>query len=94
MTKDFNRMDYTIDSLKEFLNITGKEIEKEFPKGTRVQLISMYYTDTRQPVPKNTIGTVNHINKYGLIYVDWDNDMSEPVDDLIDHFEIVREDKS
>ena len=94
MTKEFNRINYTIDSLKDFLNITGEKLEEEFPKGTRVRLIAMYHTDTRQPVPENTIGTVSHINKYGLIYVNWDNGMTEPVDNLIDRFEIVKENKS
>lgn len=47
-----------------------KKIRDNFPKGTRIRLVSMH--DSR-PVPPNTLGTVTHVDDIGTIRVNWDN---------------------
>ena len=47
-----------------------KQIRNEFPKGTRVELISM---DDRQAPPTGTKGTVIGVDDTGSLLMRWDN---------------------
>lgn len=45
-------------------------IKKIFKNGTRVKLIHMN-DDT--PIPDGTLGTVDHVDDWGTVHVNWDN---------------------
>ena len=47
-----------------------KQIRNEFPKGTRVELVSM---DDRQAPPPGTHGTVLGVDDIGCLLMCWDN---------------------
>lgn len=47
-----------------------EEIRNEFPKGTRVELVSM---DDRQAPPPGTKGTVIGVDDTGSLLMRWDN---------------------
>ena len=47
-----------------------KQIRNEFPKGTRVELVSM---DDRQAPPPGTKGTVIGVDDTGSLLMRWDN---------------------
>ena len=49
---------------------TVKQIRNEFPKGTRVELVSM---DDRQAPPPGTKGTVIGVDDMGSLLMRWDN---------------------
>ena len=49
---------------------TVERIRKEYPVGTRVELVQM--DDTQAP-PVGTKGTVRGVDDIGSIMVDWDN---------------------
>ena len=47
-----------------------ERIGKEYPKGTRVELVEMNDPYTR--IPPGTKGTVSCVDDIGTIFVDWD----------------------
>lgn len=47
-----------------------KQLKKQYPSGTRVELIGM--NDISAP-PIGTLGTVNYVDDIGTIHVKWDN---------------------
>lgn len=49
-------------------------LRKEYPEGTRIQLISM--RNDPKPVPDNTLGTVTFVDDMGTIHMKWDNGRS------------------
>ncbi len=50
-----------------------EELRKQYPKGTRVRLVSM--DDTQAP-PAGCLGTVRFVDDIGTIHVSWDNGSS------------------
>ena len=58
-----------------------KQIRNEYPKGTRVELVSM---DDRQAPPPGTKGTVIGVDDTGSLLMRWDNGSSLNVLYLID----------
>ena len=48
-----------------------ERIKKEYPSGTRVELISM--CDPYADMPSGTKGTVTGVDDTGTIHVHWDN---------------------
>ena len=50
---------------------TVDRIKKEYPAGTRVELISM--NDPYAHIPEGTKGTVSCVDDTGTIHVNWDN---------------------
>ena len=48
-----------------------ERIKKEYPSGTRVELISM--NDPYRDIPSGTRGTVAGVDDTGTIHVHWDN---------------------
>lgn len=65
------------------------QIYKElYPKGTRVELISM---DDEQAVPSGTRGTVEFVDDMGTIHMKWDNGRTLGLAPETDIFKKVRE---
>ena len=52
----------------------AQRIKEMYPKGTRIELISM--NDPYAPVPPGTRGTVNFVDDIGTVFPKWDNDRS------------------
>ncbi len=46
-------------------------VKKRFPRGTRIELISM--DDPYSPVPPGTRGTVDCVDDIGTVFPVWDN---------------------
>lgn len=65
------------------------DLNKKYPKGTRIKLIEMRQ-DTH-PVPSGTIGTVVGIDDLGTIHMSWDNHSTLGIVEDVDEFEIVKE---
>ena len=72
--------------MKGYNRKNKKQIETLYPKGTRVELISM---DDIQAPPKGTKGTVYHVDDIGQIHVDWDNGSSLALICDVDRFKII-----
>ncbi len=58
--------------MNEFLRLerAAKIYKERYPKGTRIELLSM---NDSQAVPPGTRGTVNHVDDLGTIHMNWDN---------------------
>ncbi len=52
----------------------AQRIKEMYPKGTRIELISM--DDPYAPIPPGTRGTVNFVDDIGTVFPKWDNDRS------------------
>ena len=48
-----------------------EKIKKDYPSGTRVELIRM--NDPYRKIPTGTKGTVDGVDDIGTIHVSWDN---------------------
>ena len=46
-------------------------VKKEFPKGSRVELVEM--NDPYREMPSGLKGTVRHVDDTGTVHVNWDN---------------------
>ena len=49
-------------------------VKKQFPQGTRIELVSM--NDPYSPVPSGMRGTVDCVDDIGTIFPTWDNGSS------------------
>ena len=47
------------------------QLRKQYPVGTKIQLISM--RDEKYPIPPGTVGEVTHIDDMGSIHMKWEN---------------------
>ncbi len=58
--------------MNEFLRLerAAKRYKEQYPKGTRIELLSM---NDSQAVPPGTRGTVDHVDDLGTIHMNWDN---------------------
>ena len=58
--------------MNEFLRLEreAKIYKERYPKGTRIELISM---NDSQAVPPSTRGTVDYVDDLGTIHMSWDN---------------------
>ena len=58
--------------MNEFLRLEreAKRYKEQYPKGTRLELISM---EDPQAVPPGTRGTVQFVDDIGSIHMNWDN---------------------
>lgn len=61
-------------------------MRKQYPKGTRVELVSM--NDPQAP-PVGTQGTVDCIDDTGSVFVNWDNGSGLALLYRIDSFKVV-----
>lgn len=58
--------------MNEFLRLEreAKMYKERYPKGTRIELLSM---NDSQAVPPGTRGTVDYVDDLGSIHMKWDN---------------------
>ena len=60
---------------------------KQYPVGTKIQLISMH--DEKYPVLPGTIGEVTHIDDAGSVHMKWQNGSSLALIPEVDSFKVV-----
>ena len=63
-----------------------EELRKQYPRGTRVELITM---DDPQAPPEGTMGTVIAVDDTGSLIVNWDNGSGLNVIYGVDRVKIV-----
>lgn len=64
------------------------QLRKQYPIGTKIQLISM--RDEKYPILPGTIGVVTHIDDMGSIHLKWQNGSSLAIIPEVDSFRVVR----
>ena len=64
-----------------------EQLRKQYPVGTRIQLIAM--RDEKYPVLPGTIGEVTHIDDMGSVHMKWQNGSSLAIIPEVDSFKIV-----
>ena len=67
------------------------QLRKQYPVGTKIQLISM--RDEKYPILPGTIGEVTHIDDIGNIHVRWQNGSSLALIPEVDSFKVVAAEK-
>ena len=65
-----------------------ENLRKQYPIGTKIQLISM--RDEKYPILPGTIGVVTHIDDMGSIHLKWQNGSSLAIITEVDSFRVVR----
>ena len=68
-----------------------ENLRKQYPVGTKIQLISM--RNEKYPVLPRTVGVVTHIDDAGSIHMRWENGSSLALIPEIDSFQTVSEAK-
>ena len=68
-----------------------EQLRKQYPVGTKIQLISM--RNEKYPVLPGTIGEVTHIDDAGSVHMKWQNDSSLALIPEVDSFRVVLEAK-
>ena len=63
------------------------QLRKQYPIGTKIQLISM--RDEKYPILPGTIGEVTHIDDMGSIHMKWQNGSSLALIPEVDSFKAV-----
>lgn len=63
------------------------QLRKQYPVGTKIQLISM--RDEKYPILPGTIGVVTHIDDLGSIHMKWQNGSSLALIPEVDSFKAV-----
>ena len=64
-----------------------EQLRKQYPKGTKLQLISM--RNEKYPVLPGTVGEVTHIDDAGSIHMRWENGSSLALIPEIDSFQMA-----
>lgn len=88
--KDLENVIISLDKECQQKKKTQEEIEqikKNYPKGTRIELIRM--NDYLDPVPSGTKGTVRYVDDVGHIEMKWDIKRSLPLIIGLDEFKII-----
>ena len=67
------------------------QLRKQYPVGTKIQLISMH--DEKYPILPGTIGEVTHIDDLGSIHMKWQNGSSLALIPEVDSFKVVAAEK-
>ena len=65
------------------------ELRKQYPKGTRIELLSM--NDPYDPVPAGTRGTVDYVDDGTTIHMFWDNGRTLSIEPNQDSFRKLTE---
>ena len=68
-----------------------ENLRKQYPVGTKIQLISM--RNEKYPILPGTVGVVTHIDDAGSIHMRWENGSSLALIPEIDSFQTVSEAK-
>lgn len=63
------------------------QLRKQYPVGTKIQLISM--RNEKYPILPGTIGEVTHIDDMGSIHMKWQNGSSLALIPEVDSFKAV-----
>ena len=63
------------------------QLRKQYPVGTKIQLISM--RDEKYPILSGTIGEVTHIDDAGSVHMKWENGSSLALIPEVDSFKVV-----
>ena len=63
------------------------QLRKQYPVGTKIQLISM--RDEKYPILPGTIGVVTHIDDMGSIHLKWQNGSSLAINPEVDSFRVA-----
>lgn len=64
-----------------------EQLRKQYPIGTKLQLISM--RDEKYPILPGTIGVVTHIDDMGSIHLKWQNGSSLAIIPEVDSFRVA-----
>ena len=64
-----------------------EQLRKQYPKGTKLQMITM--RNEKYPVPSGTIGEVTHVDDIGNIHVRWQNGSSLAIIPEVDSFRVA-----
>lgn len=67
------------------------QLRKQYPVGTKIQLISM--RNEKYPILPGTIGAVTHIDDMGSIHMKWQNGSSLALIPEEDSFKVVAAEK-
>ena len=67
------------------------QLRKQYPIGTKIQLISM--RDEKYPILPGTIGEVTHIDDMGSIHMKWQNGSSLALIPEVDSFKVLEAEK-
>ena len=67
------------------------QLRKQYPIGTKIQLISM--RDEKYPILPGTIGEVTHIDDMGSIHMKWQNGSSLAIIPEVDSFKVLEAEK-
>ena len=63
------------------------QLRKQYPIGTKIQLISM--RDEKYPILPGTIGEGTHIDDMGSIHMKWQNGASLALSPEVDSFKVL-----
>ena len=69
---------------------TVERVRMQYPQGTRVELVSM--SDPYTTLKAGDLGTVNHVDDTGTVFIDWDNGSGLGAvlgEDVIRHIPVV-----
>ena len=64
-----------------------EQLRKQYPIGTKIQLISM--RDEKYPILPGMIGVVTHIDDMGSIHLKWQNGSSLAIIPEVDSFRVA-----
>ena len=64
-----------------------EQLRKQYPKGTKLQMITM--RNEKYPVPPGTVGEVTHIDDAGSIHMRWENGSSFAIIPEVDSFRVT-----
>lgn len=64
-----------------------EQLRKQYPKGTKLQMITM--RNEKYPVPPGTVGEVTHIDDMGSIHMKWENGSSLALIPEVDSFKVL-----
>ena len=64
-----------------------EQLRKQYPKGTKLQMITM--RNEKYPVPPGTVGEVTHIDDIGSIHMKWENGSSLALISEVDSFKVL-----
>lgn len=73
--------------MKSYQRNLIKSLQKQYPKGTRVELIHM--ADEKAP-PPGTKGIVKHVDDMGTIHVSWETGSSLGLIPGVDEFKVIK----
>lgn len=64
-----------------------EQLRKQYPKGTKLQMITM--RNEKYPVPPGTVGEVTYIDDIGSIHMKWENGSSLAIIPEVDSFRVA-----